>query len=252
MNENSNEAAEGGEFEAVIFDLDGVLTDTAGLHAQSWKLMFDAYLKSEGMGDRLFDIREDYIHYVDGRPRYEGVANFLKSRGIELPWGDPEDSPEKDTVCGLGNRKNDLFHDLLRDAGVKIFEDAHEQLIRWRAAGLKTACVSSSKNMNEVLEVADLIDEFEERIDGSRALDLKLPGKPEPDTFLKAAELMGVEPARAVLIEDAVAGVKAGRAGGFGLVVGVDRQGDGDNLRKAGADVVVTNLRDVKLNGGEG
>jgi beta-phosphoglucomutase family hydrolase len=232
-------------FDAVLFDLDGVLTATATVHAACWKRMFDEFLsaraEAEGTAFRPFD-EEDYKRYVDGKPRYEGVASFLASRGISLPRGTPADGPDEKTVCGLGNRKNELIQEVLASDGVEVFEGA-VSLVRWlRRQGIRQAVVSSSKNCEAVLRAANLIDVFDVRVDGVLAARQKLPGKPRPDTFLEAARLLDVPPARAVVVEDALAGVKAGVAGGFGLVVGVDREGDPEALREAGAHIVVDDL----------
>jgi trehalose 6-phosphate phosphatase len=237
------------DFDAVIFDLDGVVTRTATVHARAWKRVFDEYLFSRAVetGEPFepFDIDADYVRYVDGKPRYDGVRSFLASRGIELPEGDLEDGPEAETVCGLGNRKNELYNDLL-ESGVEVFEDTVEQIRAWRALGLKTAIVSSSKNCAPVLRAAGLSDLFDVRVDGVESARWGLVGKPAPDIFVKAAELLGVEPVRAVVFEDAVAGVQAGRAGGFGWVVGVDRGGAREELLANGADAVVSDLRDLR------
>ncbi len=237
------------DFDAVIFDLDGVVTHTASLHAQSWKRMFDEFLARWTWGNGElhgpFDIEEDYTRHVDGKPRYDGVRDFLASRGIELPEGDPSDGPDVESVCGLGNRKNELYNELLSQGGVEVFEDTLAQIRTWREMGLKTAIVSSSKNCATVLQAAGLTELFDVRVDGLELARLGLDGKPAPDMFLKAAELLGVEPARAVVFEDAVSGVQAGRAGGFGWVIGVDRVGAREALLANGADTVVSDLRDV-------
>lgn len=241
------------DFDAVIFDLDGVVTRTASVHARAWKLVFDEFLARAPRGDdesfRPFDIETDYPEHVDGKPRYDGVRDFLASRGIEIPEGDPSDGPDVETVCGLGNRKNELYNELLSQGGVEVFEDTVTQIRAWRAMGLKTAIVSSSKNCATVLDAAGLTDLFEVRVDGVISARLGLKGKPDPDIFLKAAELLGVEPARAVVFEDAVSGVQAGRAGGFGWVVGVDRIGAPQALLENGADIAVSDLRDIATEG---
>jgi len=239
--------------EAVLLDLDGVLTRTATLHAKAWKATFDAYLEERsGSGPfQPFDIQRDYLEYVDGKPRYEGVRSFLASRGIELPYGEPADPPERETICGLGNRKNSLFHELLKQGGVEVFEKSVEQVRRWRREGIRTAVVSSSRNTAEVLKAAGLEDLAEVRVDGVEAARLGLRGKPHPDTFLEAARRLGVEPERAAVVEDAISGVQAGRAGGFGLVVGVGGPDDAPRLLENGADVVVESLDQLKLNDGD-
>jgi alpha,alpha-trehalase len=237
------------DFDAVIFDLDGVVTRTASLHAQAWKRVFDEFLGrwSWGNGDssQSFDIETDYPQHVDGKPRYDGVRDFLASRGIELPEGDPSDGPDVESVCGLGNRKNEFYNELIAEGGVEVFEDTVAQMRAWREMGLKTAIVSSSKNCAPVLRAAGLSDLFDVRVDGVESARLGLKGKPDPDIFTKAAELLGVEPARAVVFEDAVSGVQAGRAGGFGWVIGVDRVGAREVLLESGADTVVSDLREI-------
>ncbi|KPK55394.1 MAG: hypothetical protein AMS21_13665, partial [Gemmatimonas sp. SG8_38_2] len=190
---------------------------------------------------------EDYARYVDGKPRYDGVRSFLTSRSIQLPEGDPGDRPQVETVCGLGNRKNELYNVMLDQGGVEVFDDAVAQLRRWRDLGLKTAIVSSSKNCGPVLQASGLRELFEVRVDGVETARLGLEGKPAPDMFLEAADRLGVDPERAVVFEDAVSGVQAGRAGGFGWVIGVDRVGAREAaLLEHGADTVVADLREVR------
>jgi beta-phosphoglucomutase family hydrolase len=236
-------------FDAVLFDLDGVLTATARVHAACWKRTFDDFLKARadqtGEPFQPFDLKVDYEDYVDGKPRYDGVQSFLASRGIELPFGHPHDPAGRATVCGLGNRKDELFGEILQSQGVKVYESSVAWLRQLRQAGIKTAVVSSSKHCQAVIEVAGIADQFEARVDGNVVEDLKLKGKPAPDTFLKAAALLGVTPQRAVVVEDALSGVEAGRNGHFGLVIGVDRKGDADALRAHGADVVVGDLKEM-------
>jgi beta-phosphoglucomutase family hydrolase len=235
--------------QACLFDLDGVLTQTAKVHAAAWKEMFDAFLRtrSERAGEPFvpFDAVEDYDEYVDGKPRYDGVRSFLASRGIVLPEGDPSDPPGAETVAGLGNRKNDLVLVLIRRDGVTAYDGSVRYVRAVRDAGLRRAVVSSSANCREVLAAAGIEDLFEVRIDGIVARREHLKGKPAPDTFLAAARELGVEPARAAVFEDALAGVAAGRAGGFGFVVGVDRVGQADALRDHGADIVVSDLAEL-------
>ncbi len=236
-------------FDAVLFDLDGVLTATASVHAISWKRMFDDYLKNRALqrneSYRPFDLETDYKRYVDGKLRYDGVKSFLESRGVHLPQGTPDDPPGSETVCALGNAKNALVQQVLETQGVGVFEGSLRLLRQVRAAGLKTAVVSASKNCAAVLRAAGIEELFEARVDGIEAGRLGLAGKPAPDTFLRAAEVLGVEPARAVVVEDAVSGVQAGRAGHFGLVIGVDRHGDPEALRTNGADLVVADLAEL-------
>ncbi len=237
------------DFDAVIFDLDGVVTRTASVHAEAWKRIFDDYLRrrAENNDDPFvpFEIETDYPRYVDGKPRYDGVRDFLASRGITLPEGEPDDPPDRETVCGLGNLKNRLYNQLLESGGVEVFEDTVGQIRAWRKKGFKTAIVSSSKNCAVVLRTAGLTDLFDVRVDGLEAARMGLEGKPAPDIFTEAAKRLGVDPARAVVFEDAVAGVAAGRAGGFGWVVGVDRVGAREALLRNGADVVVSDLRQL-------
>jgi beta-phosphoglucomutase family hydrolase len=234
---------------ACLFDLDGVVTKTAVVHAAAWKEMFDEFLqrRSEQTGEAFvpFDSKDDYDRWVDGKPRYDGVRSFLASRGIELPEGAPDDPPDADTVAGLGNRKNDLVLALLRRDGVEAYEGSVRYLEAVREAGLPCAVVSSSANTQEVLQAAGLEHFFELRVDGLTARAESLKGKPAPDTFLAAARKLGVEAAAAAVFEDALAGVEAGRAGDFGYVVGVDRTGQAEALREHGADVVVQDLAEL-------
>ncbi len=228
---------------ACLFDLDGVLTRTATVHAAAWKETFDAFLLArDGAGFRPFDTVKDYDEYVDGMPRADGVRSFLASRGIELPEGGADDPPERDTVQGLGNRKNALVLQKIKELGVEAYEGSVRYVHAARAAGLRRAVVSSSANCHDVLIAAGIDDLFEVRIDGLVAAERGLPGKPHPDTFLAAAHDLGVEPGRSAVFEDALAGMDAGRAGRFGCVVGVDRVGQADALRSHGADVVVQDL----------
>jgi beta-phosphoglucomutase family hydrolase len=234
---------------ACLFDLDGVLTQTAKIHAEAWKQTFDQYLRSrsETSGEefREFDKHDDYDEYVDGLPRYDGVRNFLKSRGIELAEGSPDDPAGAETVCGIGNRKNDLVLELIKENGVEAYEGSVRFVKAAREAGLHRAVVSSSANCKDVLVAAGIEDLFEARIDGKVADEQHLKGKPAPDTFLAGAQALGVKPAEAAVFEDALAGVQAGRDGGFGHVVGVDRVGQADALREHGASVVVKDLAEL-------
>jgi beta-phosphoglucomutase family hydrolase len=234
------------EYEAVLFDLDGVLTSTAALHAAAWKRTFDAVLRElKGPDEEPFDIDADYRTYVDGRPRYDGVAAFLASRGIELPWGDPSDEPGIDTVCAIGNRKNELFNAVLAEDGVEVFPGSLALLDHLEELGVRCGVVSSSKNAGPVLEAAGIRHRFEVVVDGIVSAEEGLAGKPAPDAFLEAARRMNVTPERCVVVEDAVSGVEAGVGGYFGAVVGVDRHGDPKALRRAGADVVVSDLGEL-------
>jgi beta-phosphoglucomutase family hydrolase len=236
-----------------LFDLDGVLTQTAKVHAKAWKQMFDAYLheRSKRTGEPFeeFKVPEDYDEYVDGKPRVDGTRSFLESRGINLPLGSPDDPPDAETIYGLGNRKNEIVLKLIHDDGVEPYEGSVRYVKAAREHGLRRAVVSSSTNAKDVLAAAGMADLFEVRIDGIVAEREHLAGKPAPDTFLAGAKALGAEPSQAVVFEDALAGVEAGRAGKFGFVVGVDRVGQAEALREHGADVVVKDLADL-LEGG--
>lgn len=238
-------------FDGAVFDLDGVVTRTAKVHAKVWKTLFDAYLRDRawrrGEPYRPFDIALDYRRYVDGKPRYEGVRSFLESRGIALPYGSAEDSPATETVCGLGNRKDALFRERLAREGVNVFESSVALIRTLRKRGLKIALLSSSKNADAVLAAASLTNLFDVRIDGAEAARLELRGKPWPDTFRHAADRLGVAPNRAFAVEDALAGVEAAKAAGFALVIGIDRNGNAAALRKHGADRVVSDLAALRL-----
>jgi beta-phosphoglucomutase family hydrolase len=235
--------------QACLFDLDGVLTQTAKVHAAAWKEMFDTFLRTraERRGEPFvpFDAVKDYDEYVDGKPRYDGVRSFLASRGIVLPEGDPSDPPNAETIAGLGNRKNELVLALIHRDGVEAYDGSVRYVHAVREAGLHRAVVSSSANCREVLAAAGIEDLFEVRIDGLVAEREHLKGKPAPDTFLAAAHALGVRPSQAAVFEDALAGVAAGRAGRFGFVVGVDRVGQAEALREQGADLVVSDLAEL-------
>ena len=233
---------------ACLFDLDGVLTQTARLHAAAWKEVFDAFLRSRevatGEAFEPFDPL-DYAEYVDGKLRYDGVRSFLSSRGIDLAEGDPSDLPDAATICGLGNRKNELVLTLMRRRGVETYQGSVRYVRAARSAGVRRAIVSASKNCHDILQAAGIDDLFEEVIDGNVAETRHLSGKPSPDTFLAAAEALGVSPEHAAVFEDALAGVEAGRAGGFGFVVGVNRSNRANALLNHGADVVVSDLEEL-------
>jgi beta-phosphoglucomutase family hydrolase len=233
-------------YDAVLFDLDGVITDTASLHAACWKQMFDEYLRKRaaqaGGEFRPFDIASDYRLHVDGKPRLNGVRDFLGSRGIRLPEGTPDDPPEAETVAGLGNRKNVLVNRAIEDTGVEPYEGSVRLIRQLRRQGFKIAIVTSSRNCDTVLRVTKLEALFDVRVDGNTIHAERLSGKPAPDMFLAAARLLGVDPARAVVVEDALSGVQAGSSGNFGLVIGVARKGDAEELRHNGAHVVVNDL----------
>jgi len=236
---------------AAILDMDGVVTRTAPLHFEAWKRVFDEVLRERaGEEARPFDV-DDYRAYVDGKPRYDGVASFLASRGFSLPEGGPDDPPEAGTVRGVGNRKNRVFRGLLEEKGAEVHDDATGWIGSLRRHGVPVALISSSRNAPAVLAAAGVEDLFDARVDGNVGDDLGLPGKPDPAYFEEAARRLGTPPGRAVVVEDAVAGVVAGRRGGFGLVVGVDRDGRGDALRAHGADLVVEDLRRLMTDEGE-
>jgi trehalose 6-phosphate phosphatase len=239
--------------DAVVFDTDGVLTDTASVHAAAWKRLFDEYLRQRAarLGEpfRPFEQR-DYLLHVDGKPRYDGVAGFLASRGITLPWGDPTDPPGRETVCGLGNTKNRWFLEQLDEHGVRAFPGSVAFVRALRDKGVGTAAVSASRNMRAVLDAAGIRGLFDVEVDGTDAARLGLAGKPDPALFLEAARRLAVPPAQAAVVEDALAGVEAGRRGGFGLVVGVDRTGQAGALRERGAGLVVDDLGRLGLDDG--
>jgi beta-phosphoglucomutase family hydrolase len=237
------------QYDAVLFDLDGVITNTANLHATCWKQMFDEYLrkraKQRGEAFRPFDLATDYRLHVDGKPRFDGVRDFLTSRDIQLPEGNPDDPAEVETVCGLGNRKNDLVNHAIADVGVEPYDGSVQFIRQLRRNGFKIAVVTSSQNCTAVLRAAQLDDFFEVRVDGNTIEAERLAGKPAPDTFLMAARLLGVEPARSVVVEDALSGVEAGSKGNFGLVIGVARKGNAEELKDHGAHLVVDDLREL-------
>jgi beta-phosphoglucomutase family hydrolase len=229
---------------ACLFDMDGVVTKTAVVHAAAWKQMFDEFLRSQP-GQAPFDSVKDYDAYVDGKPRLDGTESFLESRHINLPTGDPDDKPGTATVYGLSNRKNELVLEVLKRDGVEVYPGSRRYIDAVRGAGLKTAIVSSSANTEAVLAAGGVADLFDVRVDANVAKERGLHGKPAPDTFLEAARMLGTAAASAAVFEDALAGVAAGRAGKFGLVVGVDRVGQADELREHGANVVVKDLADL-------
>ena len=231
---------------ACLFDLDGVLTDTASVHRRAWKAMFDDFLRSRLGSDFVpFDADADYLRYVDGKTRGDGVRSFLRSRDITLPEGDPHDGEGAETVTGLGNRKNAAFLKTMKTDGIKVFDGSRRYLEAVAEQGLPVAVVSSSANTREVLELTGLAKFVDQRVDGVTIREQNIAGKPAPDSYLEGARRLGVEPAEAAVFEDALSGVEAGRAGRFGLVVGVDRVGQADALREHGADVVVTDLADL-------
>jgi beta-phosphoglucomutase family hydrolase len=237
------------QYDAVLLDLDGVITDTASVHAACWKQMFDEYLQKRATqrrdSFRPFDIATDYRLYVDGKPRYDGVRDFLASRGIQLPEGRADDPPEAETVDGLGNRKNELVNKIMEEKGVEPYEGSVELIHQLRGREFKIAVVTSSQNCTAVLQAVKLDHFFDAQVDGNVIHAEHLAGKPAPDSYLMAAKLLGVGPARAIVIEDALSGVEAGRNGNFGLVIGVARKGNADELRQHGAHLVVNDLGEL-------
>ena len=237
------------KYDAALLDLDGVITDTAKVHAKCWKQMFDGYLQKRAANTggpfSPFEIATDYALYVDGKPRFDGVRDFLNSRGIQLAEGTPDDAPDAETICGLGNRKNEMVNEVIDSFGVEPYEGTVALVHQMRKNGIKIAVVTSSANCEAVLKAAKISDLFQERIDGNIIHELHLVGKPAPDTFLLAAKRLGVKPQRAVVFEDAISGVQAGRDGKFGLVVGVARKGNDDELKRNGAHIVVKDLGEL-------
>jgi trehalose 6-phosphate phosphatase len=238
-------------FPAAIFDLDGVVTRTARLHAAAWKRLFDEYLRarSERTGEPFvpFDAHGDYLSYVDGKPRYEGVKDFLEARGITLPFGDESDGPEKETICGLGNGKNGYFEELLDRDGVEVFDSTVRLIRSLREHGVRVGMVTSSKHGRDIIRRAGIQDLFDVTIDGNDAAARRLAGKPRPDLFVETARLLGFAPSCTMVFEDAVSGVQAGRAGAFGRVIGVDRGQNRLALEAAGADCVVSDLSELTV-----
>ena len=237
------------ELDALIFDLDGVITQTAALHMRAWKQLFDEYLREyrtrTGEAVELYNGKEDYLKFIDGVPRYDGVRNLLESRGIRLPWGNPDDPPGEETVCGLGNRKNRMFLEFLEKDGVQVFEDTIEKINQWRREGLSTAVISSSKNCKPILETAGIGDLFDVRVDGVISEEEQIRGKPAPDIFLEAARRLGADPSRSAVFEDAVSGVKAGAAGAFRYVIGVARKNPKEVLYRNGATIAIHSFNEL-------
>lgn len=236
--------------DAVIFDMDGVITDTATTHADAWTRLFDEFLQQRATrtGEPFVPFsNQDYLAHVDGKPRYDGVRDFLTSRGIELPEGTPQDSPDAETVHGLGNRKNRFFVAEITEHGVERYETTVELIHALHDHGIRTGLISSSRNAVQVLTAAGVLDLFDSKVDGVDAERRGLPGKPDPAVFIAAAADLGATPDRSVVVEDAVSGVQAGRTGDFALVIGVDRGGNAQALAANGADVVVADLADVQV-----
>jgi beta-phosphoglucomutase family hydrolase len=247
---NSKRAITRARYDAVLFDLDGVITDTANIHATCWKQMFDEYLQKRATlrneGFRPFDIATDYyLMYVDGKPRFDGVRDFFRSRSISLPEGSPDDPSQAETVCGLGNRKNELVNKVIEELGVEPYAGSVKLVQQLHLQAFKVAIVTSSQNSTVVLKAAKLDGLFPVRVNGNVIHEQQLSGKPAPDTFLLAAKLLGVGPSRAVVVEDALSGVQAGRNGKFGLVIGVARKANEEELRQNGAHIVVNDLGDL-------
>lgn len=236
-------------FQAVIFDLDGVITRTALVHSSAWCEMFNNYLKYRekkyGEPFRECTHLNDYLPYIDGKPRYKGVESFLESRGIQIPYGDPSDRPDNETICGLGNKKNSFFNKVLARDGIEVYDSTISLIRQLKSEGIKTGVASSSKNCRMVLVKAGLIDLFETLVDGEVSARLGLKGKPEPDIFTTACDNLGVLYDRTIIVEDAVSGVQAGKKANFGLVIGIAREGNEDELRKNGADIVVEDISDL-------
>jgi len=240
------------QFDAVIFDLDGVITQTAKVHGKAWKKMFDEYLhtreKRFNEPFKEFTHEGDYLPYVDGKPRYKGVESFLKSRGIGIPFGDPEDSFDMETACGLGNAKNKFFNDIINKDGAEVFESTVSLIHELKNIGVRIGVASSSKNCRQILQSVNLLGLFDTRVDGIGSAELGLKGKPEPDIFTTACDNLGVDYFRAVIVEDAVSGVQAGMNGGFGLTLGLARENNVNELKANGAGIVVKDLSEININ----
>ena len=234
--------------EAVIFDMDGVVTRTATLHIRAWKRLFDEYLdlrRSRGEIHEPFDQRREYLAYVDGKPRYDGIQSFLGSRNIHIPFGDREDGPDEETACGLGNRKDQYFEELLNAEGVGVFESTMERIAELRALGARTALGTSSRHGGRIVRMTGIDHQFDVIADGNTIRERSLKGKPSPDLFLEAARDLGIAPELTAVVEDAVAGVEAGVRGGFGRVIGIDRGDNREALEQGGADIVVDDLAEL-------
>ena len=235
------------EIQAAILDMDGVITQTAKVHKNAWRDMFDEFFKEKGYQDQQSMTDDDYLNYIDGKPRYDGVKSFLGARNISLPYGDSADKPSYESICGLGNRKNDLFRELLSTAGVETFAPAIEKIKKWKHEGIKVAVVTSSKNCKLVLDTAGITSLFDAIVDGIVAKELQLNGKPDPGIFLQAAKMLEVEPKQAVVFEDAISGVQAGAKGNFAYTMGVSRNGEYTRFYENGADVVIESFNNIDL-----
>ena len=249
MNKKTHQSETDLPIDALIFDLDGVLTQTRKTHKKAWKEMFNHFFEKQkdSYGKQSSMTENDYQQYIDGKPRYQGVESFLNSREIELPWGDTDDPPGMETICALGNMKNKLFNEVLEREGAEVYEDAVEKLKNWRQQGMKTAVVSSSKNCKKIIEVAGIDDMFDTRVDGLVSEEIGLKGKPDPDIFTEAARRLNARPENSVVFEDAISGVQAGQNGYFGLVVGVNRFNNKEALLENGADITIDNFNELDL-----
>lgn len=233
-------------FQGAIFDMDGVITQTATLHAKAWKALFDGFLKDfQGNQTKTFDPDRDYKQYIDGKPRLDGIRSFLQSRGISLEEGGKDDPEDADTIYNLGQQKNNLFLKILDRQGGKAYPDARQLIKKWKGKK-RLAVISASKNCEYILKAAGVLDDFEVKVDGIVSEEKLLKGKPEPDIFLEACGRLGLDPAQCIIFEDAIAGVEAGKKGGFGLVIGVARDGRAEALQKSGADFVVSSLENIE------
>lgn len=239
------------KYKAVLFDLDGVLTSTEKMHADCWKEMFDELLKKNSIANKKkfipFDIEKDYLKYVDGKPRYKGVKDFLDSRDIDIPEGTPDSPPDELSICGLGNKKNQLFNQKIKNEPVEIYKSSIDLVKHLKNKAFKLGVVSSSKNCKTILDAAGIQDLFEVRVDGIVAEEMGLNGKPMPDTYIEASNKLGVEVGQAVVVEDAISGVQAGKNGNFGLVIGIARKKNNKDLKLNGADIVVNDLDEIQL-----
>ncbi|MBW6499156.1 MAG: trehalose-phosphatase [Bacteroidales bacterium] len=246
MEPASENPEENNRIDALIFDLDGVITQTRKTHKKAWKEMFSRFFEKQQGGHAPMS-EEDYQQYIDGKPRYQGVKSFLASRGIKMPFGDPNDAPGFGTICALGNIKNQVFNEIVDRDGVELYEDALQWLKKWRGKGLKTAIVSSSKNCKKIIDTAGITDLFDTRVDGLVSEELGLKGKPDPDIFTEAARRLNARPENSVVFEDAISGVQAGQSGFFGLVVGVNRFDNREALLENGADICIEDFSELDL-----